>query len=116
MKKIIFTTSLILSILTAPILLWFGCSTPTDGDGKIKKMYWTQHGNGTIARADLDGSNVEELVTGLFMPIGIALDVSGGKMYWTGGQKIQRADLDGSNVEDLVTTTLVNPNGIALDL
>ena len=38
-------------------------------------------------------------------PYGIALDVAGGKVYWTdaGTEKIQRADLDGSHVEDLVT-------------
>jgi len=60
-----------------------------------------------IRRANLDGSGVEDLVTtGLFEPNRIALDVAGGKMYWTdnGTDKIQRANLDGSEVEDLVTT------------
>ncbi|MCP4628336.1 MAG: choice-of-anchor D domain-containing protein, partial [bacterium] len=69
-----------------------------------------------IQRADLDGNNVEDLVTGLPLPNGIALDTNSGKMYWTEGgmKKIQRADLDGNNVEDLVTG-LANPLGIALD-
>ena len=74
-------------------------------------------GNGKIQRANLDGSNIEDLVTqGLSGPAGIALDVAGGKMYWTNDWstgKIQRANLDGSNVEDLVIE-LREPAGIAL--
>ena len=82
------------------------------------KMYWTDVDTDKIQRANLDGSNVEDLVTGLSDPFGIALDVAKGKMYWTDQyiDKIQRADLDGSNVEDLVTTGLFSSIGIALDL
>ena len=94
------------------------------------KMYWTV--NDKIQRANLDGSQVEDLVTlGLFMvdPVtsglydatGIALDLSSGKMYWTadgmrGISRVQRANLDGSQVEDLVTSGLYRAAGIALDL
>ena len=43
-------------------------------------IYWTD--DDKIQRANLDGSNVENLVTqGLVDPEGIALDVAGGKMY-----------------------------------
>ena len=83
------------------------------------KMYWTDYGTDKIQRANLDGSNVEDLITtGLTGPVGIALDVGRGKMYWTdwGTGKIQRANLDGSNVEDLITTGLTVPLGIALDV
>ena len=72
-----------------------------------------------IQRANLDGSNIEDLVTqGLVWPFGIALDAAGSKMYWTDGfrKKIQRANLDGSNIEDLVTQGLGDPSGIALDV
>ncbi|KAA3597651.1 MAG: T9SS C-terminal target domain-containing protein [Calditrichaeota bacterium] len=82
------------------------------------KMYWTDTGTNEIQRADLDGSNVEDLVTtGLSTPVGIAVDLTNSKMYWVddGTDKIQRADLDGSNVQDLVTG-LDTPEGIALDL
>ncbi|MDE0685097.1 MAG: hypothetical protein OXI63_19405, partial [Candidatus Poribacteria bacterium] len=86
------------------------------------KMYWTAGGGGgrghKIQRANLDGSNVENLVTRtqeLFNPLGIALDVAGGKIYWTTSSKVQRANLDGSNVENLVTG-LRDPGGIALNL
>ena len=85
------------------------------------KMYWTESATtssaDSIQRADLDGSNVETLVTDLGYPRGIALDLSAGKMYWTdpGTGKIQRANLDGSGVEDLVTDGLSDPQGIAVD-
>ena len=79
-------------------------------------MYWT--GFDTIQRANLDGSEVEDLVaSGLVAPDGLALDLGGGKMYWTdsGTATIQRANLDGSEVEDLVTSGLVAPDGLTLD-
>jgi sugar lactone lactonase YvrE len=52
----------------------------------------------------LDGSNVERLVIpDLMRPDEIALDIAGGKMYWTDRPRgaIQRSDLDGSNIETL---------------
>ena len=83
------------------------------------KIYWTDQDTGKIQRANLDGSNVEDLITGLVVPDGIALDGGRGKMYWTqwgmDTGKIQRANLDGSNVEDLITG-LERPSGIALDV
>ena len=88
--------------------------------GAKLRMYWTNAGSwDRIQRADIDGSNVEDLVsTGLVDPVDVALDLAEGKMYWTdhGTDKIQRANLDGSQVEDLVTTGLSRPRGIALDL
>ena len=81
------------------------------------KLYWAD--GGKIQRSNLDGSGVEDLVTtGLGNPDGLALDVSGGKLYWTdfGTDKIQRSNLDGSGVEDLVTRGLDYPWGIALDV
>ena len=81
------------------------------------KMYWTDSGTDKISRANLDGTEVEDLVTGLSGPLlfhgpwGIALDVAAGKVYWTfwdtqniGLGKIQRANLDGTQLEDLVTS------------
>ena len=83
------------------------------------KLYWTDFGTRKIQRSNLDGSGVEDLVTtGLDVPVGLALDVSGGKLYWTdfGTRKIQRSNLDGSGVEDLVTTGLDVPVDLALDV
>ena len=49
------------------------------------KMYWTdQSPLGDIRRANLDGTGqADPLET--FAPYGIALDLSGDKMYWTDG-------------------------------
>ena len=83
------------------------------------KLYWTDWVADRIRRADLDGSNVEDLVvSGLDRPVALALDLGNGKMYWTdwGTDKIQRADLDGSNVEDLVAGGLLSPGGLSLDV
>ena len=79
-------------------------------------MYWTDAGTDKIQRANLNGSRVEDLVTGLDGPWGIALDGSG-KMYWVenGAEKIRRANLDGSGVED-VATTGPSPATLALDV
>ena len=101
-------------ILTNYVLQETG-ARPTPGG----KMYWTAEGPPRIQRADLDGSNVEDLVTtGLDGPSGLALDLAAGKMYWTdsGTDRIQRANLDGSNVEVLVTTGLRQPEELVLDV
>ena len=79
-------------------------------------MYWTDSADDVVRRANLDGSVVETLVTGLQQPRGIELDVAAGKMYWTDGTtlKVQRANLDGSGAEDLVVSP-DQPAGLALD-
>ena len=105
-------------------------------DGKMYWMYeeydfttneWTDRQK--IQRANLDGSNVTDIVTGLSRISDIALDGAGGKIYWTHfGEwnyttdrldkpaKIQRANLDGSNVTDIVTGLGYVLRGIALDV
>jgi hypothetical protein len=71
------------------------------------KMYWTDQTAGRIQRANLDGSNIETLLSGFANGAlkGIEIDTAAGKFYWTDSvaQKIQRANLDGSGVQDLVT-------------
>ena len=92
-------------------------STPST----LSQMYWTS-GRGIIYRASLDGSNVEPLVTrSSEVLVGLALDVAGDQIYWTGidleeGRGIiYRASLDGSNIEPLVPGEIV-PNSLALDV
>src|SRR5262249_16761861 len=70
-----------------------------------------------IYRANLNGTSVETLVAGLPSPVGIALDLYAGKMYWADNVlgRVARASLDGSHVEILVTG-LMNPRYIELDL
>ena len=89
------------------------------------KMYWSDRGQNTIMRADLDGSNYEILVEGLGQARGVAVDHENGMLYWAdnGADKIQRGMIDGSNVQDLVSDDLVPPEdqlafpaGVALDV
>ena len=118
---------IILSIPIVVLLVWglLGVSSVAGSpevlvvDPDSPPIYWTDYGTNKIQRVNLDGSNVQDLVTrGLTFPRGIALDVAESKMYWTdfGTDKIQRVNLDGSDVQDLVTSGLAFPNGIALDL
>ena len=74
-----------------------GYGQPPIEEGKI---YWAEPERG-IHRSSLDGSNVEQLVIPeLRRPGNIALDVAGGKMYWTDRRRgrIHWSDLDGSNI------------------
>ena len=85
-------------------------------DSTEGKIYWADtksypNNEGKIRHANLDGSNIETLFTVLDNYLhGLALDVDGGKIYWTeifvsrfgNYSKIQRANLDGSSIETLV--------------
>ena len=89
-------------------------------NSSMPELYWTDAGTDKIQRANLDGSNIEDLVTradGLDGPVGLVLDVANGKMYWTEWEedKIRRANLDGSNIEDLITSGRA-PVWLALDV
>ena len=82
------------------------------------KMYWVDRTAAKIQRANLDGTQIEDLVTtGLEEPTDLALDLVGGKMYWTDrlADNIWRANLDGTQVEVLLTK-LDEVSSLALDL
>lgn len=84
------------------------------------KIYWSnvdwKAKAGKIQRANLDGSTIEDIITGLRGPHSIALDLIARKIYWiSDGNKIQRANLNGSHVEHLVTGS-IDYNTLALDL
>ena len=86
------------------------------------KLYWADSGTDTIRRANLDGSNIQDIVTtGLRTPTGIAVDLKWQKVYWidSGTDTIRRANLDGSNIQDILTngkSGLRTPTGIAVDM
>jgi hypothetical protein len=73
-------------------------------------IYWTTY-NGTIGRADLDGSNVDQSFITTNAPQAVDIVVDGGHIYWLDerpGQSnsaIGRAGLDGSNVDPSFITT-----------
>jgi DNA-binding beta-propeller fold protein YncE len=77
-------------------------------------IYWTNMGypsvnDGSIDRADLDGTNVRNIVSAgrTFTPKQLQLDKKNGKLYWSDreGMRVMRCDLDGSHVEALVDSS-----------
>ena len=80
-------------------------------------VYWTEKtggSSGTINSANLDGSGVTELASILSVPMGIAVDAAGSKLYWTNSRgRIQTANLDGSKIQN-VLQNLSSPMDIAL--
>ena len=81
------------------------------------KVYWTEQTSapaGTVNGANLDGTGVTELVSTLSVPMGIAVDTAGSKVYWTASSgKVKRANLDGSRSEKVVEG-LGSPSEIVL--
>ncbi|MCH8869843.1 MAG: hypothetical protein IIC85_09030 [Chloroflexi bacterium] len=70
------------------------------------KIYWADIGSFTsnisrVRRANLDGSVVEDVVTDRFRVNGVALDLAGGKIYWTENSGPWRADFDGGDVANV---------------
>ena len=102
-------------------LVFLGCGEDEESSSQ-SFIYWTNSKTGKIHRGSLSYWDVEDLVTRGWIqnkerkPLGIALDVANGKMYWTEWRgKIYRANFDGSNAEELITE-LPGPNDIALDV
>ncbi len=84
------------------------------------KMYWTDSVMKTVARANLDGTEVEWLLSDFPSTVRLALDSARGHMYLNGSGGIWRADFDGASpvylgYTDLVTFGSYLPS-IALDL
>ena len=88
------------------------------------KVYWADWGGGypTIQRSNLDGSNVQDIVSSTYQPgqmlsvLGVALDLPDQKLYWTEpiDGRIRRSNLDGSDIET-VLTGLTNPFMLDID-
>src|SRR6202046_5936103 len=83
-------------------------------DAEAGHLYWTNMGNptandGSIERANLDGSNITHIVRpgDTFTPKQLQLDEKNRKLYWCDreGMRVMRAKLDGSNIETLVDTS-----------
>jgi len=77
-------------------------------------VYWTDTESGTVARADLNGENVNQsFISGGGEPDGIVTD--GGYIYWSNysGGSIGRATLAGTEVNQDFITGLSEPSGLA---
>ncbi len=86
------------------------------------KMIWVEPQGDAIRQANLDGSEIEEIVPETPLPNsewrwGIALDGPNQKLYWTnpGSKKIERANRDGSQVTTVLDTPIVGPGPICID-
>jgi hypothetical protein len=81
-------------------------------------IYWTSANGGsatTIARADLNGTNVDQtFIIGAQNPCGIAVNSS--NIFWAGdvGSSIGRANLDGTGVNQSFITTGTGVCGVAI--
>lgn len=68
------------------------------------KIYLANNYGNKIIKADLDGSNKQDLINSI-NPRGLAIDLVHGKLYWTdytwGVAVIKRANLDGNSVQTL---------------
>jgi hypothetical protein len=74
-RAVFFVTVLTLALLAAVAAGLH--ALPGAGANPADKMYWGEFNPSKIQRANLDGSGVEDLVTGLTNPIGgIALDLA----------------------------------------
>ncbi len=100
MKNQTLTRKWTLFILVS-VLLVFIAQNMSYGQGSAK-IYWTE--SGKIRRANLDGSNIEDILTGLELPKDITLDLDNRKIYWVNFRppKVYRANLDGSNIEEII--------------
>ena len=82
------------------------------------KVYWTEktgESAGTINSANLNGSDVTELASIMAVPMGIAVDVAGSKLYWTNSRgRIQSANLNGSGITNVIPGGLESPMDLAL--
>lgn len=92
------------------------CLAPESG-----KMYWMDYADAgsrsvgyAIWQANLDGTAVKSIVTGLDEPGCTSVDESLRKIYWQSNGLIHRADLDGSKEEDL-EARFASFSGLAFD-
>lgn len=89
-------------------------------DAVNKKIYFSDFevtGSGHIYRINPDGTGLTEIAAGLTDPYGIAVDATGGKIYWTDDLgNVSRANLDGSSPEiGLVNIPSGQMRAVALD-
>ena len=97
---------------------------PDEADGLVVdetqgKVYWLRYGR--LYQSNLDGSDTK-LFPELYSVTDMALDISGGKIYFAESgygfydYSIKRVNLDGSDVELLDSYEMGRCDGIALDL
>jgi hypothetical protein len=87
-------------------------------------MYWTSLNYEIIRSANVDGSNVQTVFSGLGLrTMSIELDPANGALYWTtgttvpgGSTKIMRGNVDGTGLQEIVAGILGPAVDLELDL
>jgi virginiamycin B lyase len=80
-------------------------------------VYWTNEAGGTIGRANLDGTNIDQsFITGANGSSGVAVD--GAYLYWTTDLDgtVGRADLGGTNANPSFIPNANAPFAVAVDV
>ena len=94
---------LVFTAILAPLNSWGQSAT---------KVYWINENGTAIERANLDGSEAEEVVSGLTQAVRLAIDPVGRTIFWchqgAGIFKIESLDLDGNG--DREPFPLVSPS------
>ena len=89
-------------------------------DTANSKLYWgekTGKQNGRIRLANLDGTNVKLIKELTSVPVDIALDPAGQKLYLINAWgKVQRMNFNGSNFQPNLVTNLESPDHLVLDV
>jgi cysteine-rich repeat protein len=100
------------------ILVVLNSNAYTDIELDLSKeiMYFTNWNEGKIQKAHMDGSNVEDVVTGI-TPHDIAIDTINNKIYWVDqtASNLLRADIDGLNKNVATIAFMINPRTVAVD-
>jgi len=93
----------------------FAAATDAQSE-EFLSIWWTDAGKGTIERADPDGSNRVVVVSGLNVPIDLAIDFQGDWLYWVsdGFNDVRRRRMHGGAVTSITSSS--EPRGLALDL
>ncbi len=87
------------------------------------KLYWTDwiftHHLGHVVQANVDGSGVKDLASGLSEPRNLVLDKGHSRLYWLDGTKkddevLNTSDVDGNNSKTLISG-LNRAQGLTLD-
>jgi len=85
--------------------------------GNLRHIYWNNLRTGTVGRAALDGTYVNQrFIIGTVQARGVAVDAN--YIYWTNfinGKAIGRANLDGSNVNQNFITLSGPPGNLAVN-
>jgi DNA-binding beta-propeller fold protein YncE len=99
-------------LVTAGTLLF-----PRSANAQATKLYYAQFQGQTLSAANPDGSSPTTLLSGLGQVDSVALNPTGGNVYWTvtSTGQIQRASLSGAGVTTLLSG-LGAPRAIALNV